>query len=570
MKTLQQKQLLRLAVQTCLLVFLAAKLSPSYAQSKKSEKRPNFVFILTDDHRYDQLGCTGNKEIQTPKIDQLAKDGIIFHNAHVTSAICTPSRISILLSQFERKHGVNFNSGTSVAVEAWEQSYPMVMRRNGYYTGYVGKNHSPIGDGGYTSGVMDKSFDYWYAGHGHIRFYPKKGHKIFKGAKHDTQVEIVDEGVTDFISNKHSLEGAKHFLSNRPNDKPFCLSICLNVPHGSSTGSMKMLKTDSAIYRTLYRDIEIPLVNNYVARKDIKTPKLPASIHFANERQNGYNVVSTPEAVKERTIRAMQTVTGVDGLVGNLRASLKKQGLDENTIIVFSSDHGLFMGEFGIGGKALCYQATTHVPMIVYNPMAPRKARKKASNVLVQSIDIAPTLLEYAGIPVPTEFQGKSMKSLIEGKKSPIHDYLYTENLWSTQFGNPRCEAVQSHEWKYIRYYKNENLRASAKIAAAKMLGMKVNDMLYAQHDPDIALYRTFVEGPLNGEPAVYEELFHLAKDPEETTNLASEKKHQEVLAKMRKVWKEKITEARGTGDPKVLRFTKESSLESGKPVVHE
>ena len=540
------------------------------SNTKKDEKKPNFVFILTDDHRYDLLRCTGNELIQTPQIDKLAEEGVLFTNAHITSAICTPSRVSILLSQFERKHGVNFNSGTSVSEEAWEQSYPVVMRNNGYYTGYIGKNHSPIGEGGYKSGLMERSFDYWYAGHGHLRFYPKRGHEIFERANKDTQVEILDEGVSDFLSNEQNLEGAKHFLERRPVDQPFCLSVCLNVPHGSSTGTMELLDSDSSIYRTLYRDKDIPLPENYVRRVDIDTPKLPSDIHFAQERQEGYNLVSEPKTLKERIIRSMQTVTGVDGLIGNLRQTLKENGLDKNTIIVFTSDHGLFWGEFGLGGKALCYEITTHVPMIIYNPLVPKKARNTVSNELVQSIDIAPTLLDYAGIASPVAFQGKSLKNLLEGDDTPVREYLFTENLWSTQFGNPRCESVQNKEWKYIRYYKNENLRASAKIEAAKLLGIPLKDMLYAQHDPDIALYRTFVEGPLNGESAVYEELFHLNTDPGETTNLVGLAEHKQVLEQMRSAWKVKIQQARGEGSPKVVRYTKDSMLEKGEPVVHE
>ena len=166
--------------------------------------------------------------------------------------------------------------------------------------------------------------------------------------------------------------------------------------------------------------------------------------------------------------------------------------------------------------------------------------------------------------------QARSLQDLIEGEDKPVRDYLFTENLWSTQFGNPRCESVQNKEWKYIRYYKNENLKASAKIEVAKMMGIPLKDMLYAQHDPDIALYRTFIDGPVNGEPAVYEELYHLAVDPDETTNLADSRKHANMLETMRQVWAKKIKEARGEGRPQVLRYTKDSMLESGKPVVHE
>lgn len=533
-------------------------------------ERPNFIFILTDDHNYSSLGCNGNELIQTPNLDKLAADGVRFTNGHITSAICTPSRISILLSQFERKHGVNFNSGTSVSPEAWAKSYPVVMRENGYYTGYIGKNHSPVGEGGYSSGLMDASFDYWYAGHGHLTFYPKGRHKIFKESEHDTQVEILDEGVGDFLSKEHTIPGAEHFLESRPKDQPFCLSLCLNVPHGSSTGSMKLKESDPELYRSAYREMDIPMPPNYIARADIKSPKLPPEIHFVDERQTGYNTVDTPESNRERIIRTMQTVTGVDRLVGNLRETLKKSGLDKNTIIVFSSDHGLFFGEQGLGGKALCYEICTRVPFIIYDPTAPGKAKGRVSDELVQSIDVAPTMLDYAGIEIPDTFQGRSLKSIIRGKDKPVRDYLFTENLWSTHFGNPRCESVQDKEWKYIRYYKNENLRASAKIAAAESLGIKVNDMLYAVHDPDIALYRTFVEGPVNGEPAVYEELFNLKNDPHEVHNLAANPANSGIMERMRKAWAKKIKFARGEGAPLVLRNTKDSQLESGGPVRHE
>ena len=150
------------------------------------------------------------------------------------------------------------------------------------------------------------------------------------------------------------------------------------------------------------------------------------------------------------------------------------------------------------------------------------------------------------------------------GSEMCIRDSLYTENLWSTQFGNPRCEAVQDMEWKYIRYYKNENLSASKKIGTAKAMGINMNSMLYKVHDPDIALYRDFVEGPLNGEQAVYEELFNLKNDPNETTNLAMEDIYNKVLLKMRTIWEKEIKMARGDHAPMVLRYTADSEAERG------
>lgn len=530
-----------------------------------AQERPNIIFILTDDQSYGLMGCDGNTIVQTPNIDNLANDGTFFTNAHITSAICTPSRISILLSQYERKHGVNFNSGTSVSEEAWDMSYPIVMKKAGYYTGWIGKNHSPIGEGGYTSGLMEKSFDYWYAGHGHLSFYPKDRHKIFNDAKAFTQPEIINEGVNDFLdNNENRLKGAIRFLEERPEDKPFMLSVNFNLPHGSSTGTMKLKPTDDDIYKTLYRDIKLTLPNNYIAKADIKTSKLPEDLLRAEDRQAGYNYVDTPDDFRERYTRQLQAMTGIDRMVGNLRDKLKDLKIDKNTIIIFTSDHGLFMGEQGLGGKALCYEKTTHVPMIIMNPSVKRKQRGLKSDALVQSIDVAATMVAMAGIDKPTSFQGKDISSLITGGNNVIRDYVFTENLWSTQFGNPRCEAVQNKEWKYIRYYKNNTFSATKKINTAKMLGIPQNKILYAVHDPDIAVYRDFIEAPLNGEEPVYEELYNLENDPNELVNLISNIEHEEILATLKEVWKLEITNARGSELPKVLRYTNDSHPKGG------
>ncbi|MEP3210551.1 MAG: sulfatase-like hydrolase/transferase [Maribacter sp.] len=527
-----------------------------------AQEQPNFIFILTDDQQYGLMGCTGNSIVQTPNLDKLASDGVLFTNAHVTSAICTPSRASILTSQFERKHGINFNSGTSMSIEGWNTSYPVVMRKNGYFTGWIGKNHVPVGEGGYSSGLMEKSFDYWYAGHGHLSFYPKSIHEIFKGAKSDTQVEVIAEGIKDFLSNEETLEGAVKFLDQRPPDKPFMLSVSFNLPHGNGTSSMQLKPSDDEIYRSLYRDQEIPLPKNYIAKVDITTPKLPLEIHHSKDRQTSYNWVDTPRGYRERTVRQMQAMTGIDRLIGQLRRMLKKQQLDKNTIIVFTSDHGLFGGQFGLGGKALCYEITTHVPLLIFDPKASMSSRRKSSDALVQSIDIAPTLLAMAGIPIPNSYQGKDLSGLLRQEENSVRSYLYTENLWSTSFGNPRCEAVQNMEWKYIRYYKNENPSALQQIETAKTLGIPIKNMLYGVHDQQIVQYRLFIEGPVHGEVPLYEELFHLKKDPDETINLASDQAYLDVLQKMRYVWSKEIAYARGAEPPKVLRYTVDSEAE--------
>lgn len=532
---------------------------------------PNIILILTDDQPYGYMGCTGNDIVKTPNLDKLAADGILFTNAHITSAICTPSRASILLSQFERKHGVNFNSGTSVSEEAWAASYPVLMRSYGYYTGWIGKNHVPIGKGGYESGLMEKSFDYWYAGHGHLSFYPKERHGIFENARSDTQVEVIQEGVEDFLdTNESRLEGAIHFLEERPKDKPFMLSINFNLPHSAGTSTMQLRETDDQIYKTLYRDVSLPLPRNYIAKKDITTPKLPPGLLKVANRQTSYDFVDTPDGLKERFTRQLQSISGIDRLVGNLRRRIKEQGLSENTVILFTSDHGLFMGEYGLGGKALCYEKTTHVPLIIMDPTLNKSRVGLKSDALVQSIDIAPTMLKIAGIPLPDAFQGKDISGVLKGTKSEVRSYIFTENLWSTHFGNPRIEAVQNKEWKYLRYYKNNNLPVQKKITYAKQLGVDPKNILYAVSDIDMMVYRDYIESPIAGEKPVYEELFNLKNDPNESTNLITNKDLKAVYNQLLVAWKQQIIEARGIKNPMVVRYTNQSQWEAGKAIVPE
>jgi arylsulfatase A-like enzyme len=522
------------------LVQVALSLEPEDSTVKlPAQGRPNIIFILTDDQRADSVGFMGNDIVQTPNLDKLAAKGHVFDNAFVTSSICTPSRASYILGQYERRHGINFNSGTSITRGAWAKSYPVLLRDNGYFIGYVGKNHLPIGEKGYFTGLMDRSFDFWYAGHHHLGFYPKEKHAIFDNATEDTQAEIVSEGLQAFVdpdSNETFMKDAISFLQTRPDDQPFCLSVCLNLPHGASTGNMEQRPTDDALYRIAYRELKdsMPLPPHYISKEDIKTPKLPADLLLTQLRQDNYAWVDTPETVRERTVRTYQAITGIDRMVGALHATLKKQGLAENTIIIFSSDHGLLFGEHGLGGKSLCYETTLKVPFFIYDPRFPKGSRL---NELVLSIDIAPTILSLAGIEIPDTMQGADITPLLRGEKVTWRDAAFGENLWSNIFGNPRCETVRTHEYRYIRYFKNNNLQ--------NRLNTRPQD-LYTVPDYMAEDYHKSLTSTIIGEPIVYEELFHITKDPYEATNLAHDPTHADTLDKLRKKCAQLVAEAKG------------------------
>lgn len=196
----------------------------------------------------------------------------------------------------------------------------------------------------------------------------------------------------------------------------------------------------------------------------------------------------------------------------------------------------------------------------MYNPRAKKKLKGGVkSNALVQSIDIAPTMLAMANISIPNTYQGKNITSLINGSKTEVREYVFTENLWSTHFGNPRCESVQDKEWKYIRYYKNNNFSATKEIKYAKQIGIPINEMLYSMHDPQIATYRDYIDSPLHREQPVYEELYNLKDDASELHNLIHKPAYKSILDNLKKQWKIEITEARGTGKAQVLRYTNDA-----------
>ncbi|ADE53260.1 sulfatase family protein [Coraliomargarita akajimensis] len=542
-----KKQLLLL---TALGTVLSHSLSAMAQQPESLKARPNIIFILTDDHRADHVGFMGNDVVQTPNLDQLASEATVFDNAYVNSAICTPSRACYMLGQYERKHGINFNSGTSMSREAWEQSYPYILRDSGYFTGYIGKNHLPIGEKGYYTGFMDRTFDYWYAGHHHIGFYPKEKHAIFDNAAQDTQTEVLAEGIQAFLdpdSNEAFMKNAVSFLQTRPDGKPFCLSIALNLPHGSSTGTMQMRETDDELYRTGYRELQdsMPLPPHYTPKQAIQEPKLPADVLLTQLRQDNYTWVDTPETVRERTIRTYEAITGIDRMIGQLRATLEKQGLADNTILIFSSDHGLFFGEHGLGGKSLCYEVTLKVPFLIYDPRLPQGERL---NNLVMSIDVAPTILSMAGVDIPDSMQGADITPLLRGEKVNWRDAAFGENLWSNIFGNPRCETVRTAEYRYIRYFKNDNLQ--------NRLNTKPQD-LYIVPEYMAEDYRVHLTSTIKGEAVVYEELFHTAKDPYEAVNLANDPAYADVLKALRAKCSELVAEAKGDVDapPSTIRI---------------
>ena len=486
---------------------------------------PNIIVVLADDQRADYLGCAGHPVIRTPHVDRLAADGVRFVNAFATSAACTPNRTCILTGQYERRHGVTFGSQSSLTLEAFAATYPMLLRQAGYHVGYVGKNHTPVGVSekgfGYASEVMEKQFDYWYGNHGHSTFYPKKRHPIYRNARAETQVEILQEGAMNFLKHNPEFAGARDFLRTKPQNKPFCLLVNFNVPHGAGTGSMQLRPTDPKLYRTAYRNRidQMPQPETYVAEANIRTPKIPPHV-YNGKYISQYDYVKAPETLRERQVRTCQTIAGIDQLISALTEELADQGLAENTIFVYTSDHGLLHGEHGLGGKVLLYEESIRVPLIIYDPRLPDSQRGKIVQELALSIDIAPTILDLVGLPAPDCMQGRSLRPLLEGKDVAWRGDFFCENMFMGQ-NYPRIEGVRGREWKYLRYFDKKN----------------------DQH------HLLSLTASIRGEEPVYEELYHLRDDPLETTNLAGSVEHLQRLERLRRRCRELVVAVKGGPD---------------------
>lgn len=464
--------------------------------------KPNMIFLLTDDQRFDSLGMTGHSVTETPHLDQLAKEGVFFKNAFVTSPICGPSRANIFTSQWERKNRIGFSSVSNnyVSKEAFENSFLMQMKQAGYSTAFIGKHHTKIVDRSNTP--LRKNIDFCYYGEGHLGFHPAKKKKFFSNLKNQSQIEGLFEAFQAYLKPgddyayfyENADKSLKNQLAPRDPEKPFCAWINFNLPHQASLGGMGSKSSDPEFYSKRYKDQQgeflIPkgYPNNLTLPKDVITSKEQVKYYRFSEK-----------SLRKAKLSTARAVYGIDQFVGNLRVMLQELQLDKNTIIVMFSDNGLLYGEHGLGGKTMLYEESVHVPLIVYSPFLPQAKRDVQRSELVVGQDIPATILDMCGIAVPSSYQGVSMLPLVEGKQVAWRKDVFLENLFTDQ-GYPRQEAVRGERFKYIRYYSK---------------------------DKDRNLY---LPDGIKGEKPIYEELFDMEADPKELHNLAKNPEYTEIF----------------------------------------
>ena len=482
-------------------------------------KKPNIIYVLGDDQRGELLGCMGHPLLKTPQLDQLAAEGTLFTNARCTSPLCMPSRVCHYTGQWERAHGVNFNSQSALSPEAWEKTFPGLLKKAGYWTAWIGKNHVPVDLAG--TSYMEDWFDCWWGNHNHSGFYPKElpngRGDLYAAATADTQAEVFAEGALNVIKPDDAfIKRCSTHFPKRPDDQPFCLCVTFNLPHGASTSTMQLRPSDDELYKSGYRDTinDIDLPASYEAWQGADY-KLPLEV-WDHVWIADYDYVKRPHDLRERIVRQYQVITGIDRFIGKLRQALTETGEADNTIIVFSTDHGLLFGEHGLGGKALLYEPALHIPLIVYDPR-PHAARGQRSDALVAVPDLAPTMLDLCDEPIPDFMQGVSLKPLLQNKPQHIRDELFIENLFDAQ-NYPRCDGIIHENYKYIRYFP----RSEDPQQTGKRLRTTLDD------------YTTCRASMSQDEQPIYEELYNQKNDPHEQQNLVDHQEYRVILNDLR------------------------------------
>lgn len=429
-------------------LMLTGMLTPAINLFSQSTRGMNIVFLLADDLRWNSLGCMGNPIIVTPNIDGLAREGVRFNNAYVTTPICCCSRASILTGQYMSRNGVtDFN--TNIDEVKYADTYPGVLRKAGYWTGFVGK---------YGVGKIRRTdFDFATAYEG-IHWYP---------ANPDGKVEVVSEAkngmkytrvIGDSIHvTDRNADDAIAFLRNRPKDKPFNLSVSFFSPHAQDNHpDQYRYKPSSEVY---YKNIAIP-VPKTSTQEDLCA--LPAFI--SNEENLGrvrwHWRFDTPEKYQKYLKAYYRLITDVDLAIGKIIAELKAEGVYENTLIIFMGDNGYFQSDHELAGKWYPYEESIRVPLVIYDPRLPAKKRGTSNNEFALNIDITPTIIAAAGLKVPKVVQGKNLAPLYFSDR-PIRwrqDFYVGHPVIGSKEKIPSSEALVTHRDKYIYWpdYKCE------------------------------------------------------------------------------------------------------------------
>ncbi|MXV15431.1 sulfatase family protein [Hufsiella ginkgonis] len=436
------------------------------------ERRPNIVFIMSDDHAYQAISAYDTSLVRTPNIDRIAREGVLFEEACVTNSVCSPSRAVILTGKYSHVNGLRDN-GTFF--DGAQETFPKILRQNGYRTAMIGKWHlwsTPTG------------FDYW-------NVLPDQGHyyapSFIRMGKDTTYQGYVTDIITDL--------GIDWISRNR--DAPFCLMLQHKAPHRNFMPPIKYLDTlnkrkyplpanfyDNYEGRQALQRQHITVKEDLDIRYDSKIPCDSCPVNPINNwapaeyerelkgltpaQRKAWDAAYAIEYAKFRQLKTndgvvrfqfqrymedyLRCVVSVDDNVGRLLKYLDDNGLADNTIVVYLSDQGFYLGEHGLYDKRFMYNESFRTPMMIRYPNGIKKGKRLRDYVL--NLDIAPTLLDLAGIKVPLAMQGASMKTLLRSGTDKNWRKEVYYHYYERSFGLTPHFGIRTSRYKLIHFYE--------------------------------------------------------------------------------------------------------------------
>lgn len=501
-------------------IFCLFFLSIAYSQSKK----PNIVIIVSDDHAYQTISAYNkhNRYINTPNIDRLANEGMLFQKAYVNNSICGPSRACLLTGKMSHKNGYRDNENSSY--DSSQQQFVNLLHDDGYQTAWIGKYHL---------GRDPKGFDFY-------KILVGQGNYFNPDFYVTGDRRVKEEG---YVANLIE-DSAEKWLDQRDKEKPFCLVIGHKNTHRVWMPDLQDLGAFDDV------DFEVPSTyfDDYATRKaaslqemsifkdmklgyDLKMlgDKYTADGHFRRMNavqleayKNYYMPIQRDfesKHLKGKDLAMwkykrymndyLSTAVSLDRNIGRTLDYLKKNNLEDNTIVIYTSDQGFYMGEHGWFDKRFMYEESFRTPLLIKYPAMINP--KTETQSLVSNIDLAPTLLELAGVKIPGDIQGKSMVPIFKNPKSETQKELYYHYYENGEHAVSPHFGVKDKRYKIIRYYK------------------RVDNW----------------------------ELFDLEKDPQELTNVFDSPKYAKVKRKMIKLLYNQIKKY---GDTEALEILKNDS----------
>lgn len=443
----------------------------------KKGKQPNIVFIMSDDHAAHAMSCYGSRINETPNLDRIADEGMRFDNCFCTNSICAPSRATVLTGLYNHKNGVktlgdNFDSR--------QPTIQRILRENGYQTALIGKWH--LGHGGHHDPA---DFDHW-------NIFPGQGDY------HDpVMIEMGEEKTISGYATDIVTDMSIDWMKNRDRDKPFMLMCHHKAPHRPWDPDEK--------HAHMYEDVDIP---EPVSFHDDYSGKASAAKEATMRIDRDLLIrdvkAEPPEGLSPRELKSwyyqryikeyLRCVASVDDNVGRLLDYLDEEGLDEDTIVVYTSDQGFFLGDHGWYDKRFMYEESLRMPFIIRYPRAIKAGSVTKDFAL--NVDFAETFLDYAGIEIPEQMQGSSLRPVLEGNTPDDWQTSMYYRYWEHLSAEHRVGAhygLRTHQYKLIFYY-GEALGAADAIDESRTPEWELFDlekdpyeMNNVYHDPEYA-----------------------------------------------------------------------------------